>query len=114
MKRALPLAAGLLLGLVGFASPARADWQIGFGIGVGGGYVGGSYYHGPHHVYRPVHVHCPVPVYRQVWVPPVYERVVVGYTRWGEPVRRKVLVSPGYHKTVIVGYTCRSCGVACP
>lgn len=100
MRRALLLAT-LMLALPLSAGAARADWSLGFSFGGRGVHVQGRYEsarRAPHCVRT-----CDlVPVYRQVWVPPVYERVVC-WTPSG-PVARTVLVRPGYYRTVFVGY----------
>lgn len=119
MKRILTIPAVLLLSCLAFTPSARADWGFQIGIGVGGGQISGGYYHGSRHVHhrpvysRPVHVHARVPVYTMVWVPPVYDRVIVGYTACGRPIRETVMVRAGYHKRVITGYRCSSCNAVC-
>lgn len=107
MRRALFLAT-LTLALPWSAAAARADWSLGFSFGARGVHVQGRYESA-----RPC-PHCVracavVPVYREVWVPPVYERVV-RWTPYG-PVSRTVLVRPGYYRTVFVGYRCARSGL---
>ena len=67
------------------------------------------------HVVRHVHTRSCTPVYAKVWVPPRYERVVVGRDDCGRPIFRTVCVSAGYHTSVFKGYSCghghgSSCG----
>ena len=116
MKRTMIYATGILLALTCAPTVARADWRVGFSVGFEGGRIAGTYsrhdrQHRPH--VRPVHVCTPVPIYSQVWVPPVYQSVIVGYDWCGQPIFRTVCVRAGYHRQVIVGYRCSGCRLAC-
>lgn len=61
----------------------------------------------PHHYHR----HVRYPVYRRVYVEPIYETVCVGYDGYGRPVYDEVFVSHGHYQRVIAHYSCRTCGV---
>lgn len=50
----------------------------------------------------PVHTHAYQAVAEQVWVPPVYSSVVVGYDFFGRPVHQQTVSTPGYYRTVTV------------
>lgn len=39
---------------------------------------------------------------KKVWVPPVYQKKLVGYDKDGKPIYQDVLVRKGYYKTVTV------------
>lgn len=58
-----------------------------------------------------VHSCVRTPVYRRVWVDPVYRRVFDGFDRWGQRVYRGVLVRSGYFRQVLSHYRCGRCGV---
>jgi len=120
MKRTFVLGAVCLAALLAIPATARADhrrprWSFGFGFGCDGPYFSAGYSGGYQPVYRPScppvvrHVHSRTPYYRQVWVAPVYERVVVGYDHCGRPIFRTVQVSCGHYETVLAGYRCE-CG----
>jgi hypothetical protein len=125
MKMSIPFLAAVL-GLGTAAAPAaRAgdDFRLGFSFGSGRGSIrveSGGYLFGHSHrrssclpaprPVRPVHVHQPVPVYVTVWVPPVYQTVIVGRDWRGCPIYRTVCVRPGYHHQEIRGQRCGSCG----
>lgn len=120
MRRTLTVAALALSALVAFPAAARADsgrprWSFGFGFGSNGPYFQGGFRVGQEDRCRPArrHVHVRAPIYKQVWVPPVYDRVVVGYTECGRPIHRTVMVRCGYYDTVIVGYRCSECRSDC-
>ena len=120
MKKILMIPAVLFLSFLAFTPSARADWGFQIGMGLGHGQISGGYYHGSRHVrpvypvhHRPVHVHVRIPVYASVWVPPVYGQAIVGYTTWGYPMYGRVVVHAGYHRRVITGYHCSSCGSVC-
>ncbi len=51
------------------------------------------------------------PVYRRVWVDPVYRRVFDGFDHHGRRVYRDVLVKNGYFRQVLAHYRCGRCGV---
>jgi hypothetical protein len=115
MKRAIPMAALALVSVLAFPVTARADptrphWGYGFGFGYNHGYfnVGvRSRYYAPSR-----HVHYSVPVYRSVWMPAVYNRVVVGYDHCGRPIFRTVMVRCGHYEQVVVSHRCNGCGCA--
>lgn len=48
----------------------------------------------------PVHVHYYTVVAEQVWVPPVYSTVCVGYQPCGTPIYNQVCTNAGYYRTV--------------
>lgn len=120
--------------LTGIASSASADIfslsvggpRGGFGISIGSGHGpvpvhrGHGFrrghpvrvervhrHHGP--IVRPVvHVCYRRPVVETEWVPPIRERVVVGYDRCGDPVVESRIVSPGHYVQRVVRY--ETCG----
>ena len=119
MKRAI-LTSVLLTGVLGFSSTALADhrcsWGFGVGVGFGGGYFQGTYFRGGYYGALPrhhVHVHVRIPIYTQVWVPPVYGTVFVGYDRCGVPIYRTVVTCNGYYRSALIGYRCNTCGEEC-
>ncbi len=112
MKRSLTIGILTLLGLFSLPGTAWADhrrprWGFEFGFGSYGPHFGVEYSHR-----RPArrHVHVRIPVYRQVWVPPVHERVIVARDVCGRPIYRTIEIRCGYHDTVMVGYRCNGCG----
>lgn len=112
MKRAFILGAVSLVALLALPATASADhrrarWSFGFGFGCDGPYVQAGYSGGHRRAHR--HVHSRLPVYEQVWVPPVYERRIVGHDHCGRPIIRTVEVRCGYYDTVLAGYRC-GCG----
>ena len=63
----------------------------------------------PRYVPAPVvHHHAYRVVQQQVWVPPVTQRVFVGYSRFGFPQYQDQIVQQGYYRTV--RYHVCSCG----
>ena len=113
MTRSLTIGALALATLFAFPVTAKADhrgprWSFEFGFGGRGPYFGVDYSQRCRPVER--HVHCRAPVYRQVWVPPVHERVVMGYDHCGRPISRTIQTRCGYYDTVLVGYRCNGCG----
>ena len=56
----------------------------------------------------PPHHHAYRTVSHQVWVPPVTQRVFVGYSRFGFPQYDTAVVQNGYYRTVTVRVC--SCG----
>lgn len=57
--------------------------------------------------HRPaVHTCIKRPVYKDVWVPPVYRKAFDGRDPCGRPRYRSVLVKPGYYRTVVSHYAC--------
>src|SRR6185369_15622720 len=103
MTRTMILLAAL--GGLFFAAPqaeAHDRFGIHFGFGNGGFAVSGGYRSYPRYcapvVATPVHVHTRVPIYREVWVPAHYDRVLVGYDRFHRPVFRTVCVSAGHYE----------------
>ncbi|MBI4604387.1 MAG: hypothetical protein HY721_20700 [Planctomycetes bacterium] len=117
MKRTLVIGALVLAGLLTFPAAANADhrsrrWGVSFGFGFDGAHVDLGYSRHRHH-HRPVHVHVRAPIYRQIWVAPVYDTVIAGYDRCGRPSYRTVQVRCGYYDSVVVGYRCSGCGAYC-
>ena len=116
MKRKLTIASLALLGLFAFPAAVKADhWRprfnIGFGFGFDGGYVRGGYSNGGRIVRH--HIHARTPIYNRVWVPAVYDNVIIGRDHCGRPICRTVLVRCGYYESVIVGYRCGECRAHC-
>ena len=63
------------------------------------------------HAHRPaVHTCVKTPVYKRVWVEPVYRTVFDGHDARGRPRYRSVMVKRGHHRTVLSHYRCH-CGV---
>ncbi len=118
MKRTLTIVALVLAGLFAFPMTASADhrrgrWGFGFGFGFDGGYFQAGYSGGHHQPRRHVHVHSRSPIYTRVWVPAVYDTVILGYDHCGRPIHRTVMVRCGYYESVVSGYRCGGCGASC-
>ena len=123
-----------VIGLSTIAIPAWADggrqgWSFRIGVGDRDGYFDVGYRHDyrnrgryrrswrrhnkwRHHDYSYRRcLECRQPVYKQVWVAPVFERVFVGCDRRGRPIYQRALTRRGYYKSVLSHYTYRVCGV---
>ncbi len=57
-----------------------------------------------------VHTCAKIPVYKDIWVEPVYRKAFDGYDACGRPRYRSVVVKPGYYRTVVSHYACH-CGL---
>ncbi len=63
-----------------------------------------------HHGHRSaVHTCVKTPVYKRLWVEPVYGTVFAGRDASGRPRYRSVMVKPGHYRTVLSHYRCH-CG----
>ncbi len=57
-----------------------------------------------------VHTCVKTPVYKRVWVEPVYRTAFDGRDACGRPRYRSVIVKPGHYRTVLSHYRCH-CGL---
>ncbi len=71
---------------------------------------GRPFRHSVRHGHRSaVHTCVKTPVYKRVWVEPVYRTAFDGRDACGRPRYRSVMVKPGHYRTVLSHYRCH-CG----
>ena len=87
----------------------HADRHVGYRNSIRVG-LGRPFRQSVHHGHRSaVHTCVKTPVYKDVWVAPVYRTVFDGRDARGRPRYRSVTVKPGYYRTFLSHYSCR-CG----
>ena len=125
MKRWIVISALAMAVTLGTSASAEAKdrWSFSFGFGSHGSQIrvgyGNNHNRVGHHrvghsrharrIHRH-HRHVRVPRYRQVWIQPTYDTIVVGYDHHHRPIYRRVCVRQGYYRNDIYGYECGSCG----